>query len=200
MATEKELRKRIRSIKNISQVTGALGAVSAARARKAQAQVLATRNYAGKAFEVLNNLAAQSTAVEHPLLNTRSDIKQAMVVLITADRGLCGAYNANIVRLAEKFISALDVPAQLLTIGRKGRDLMIRRGYNVVATFDNLPSSPSILDITPIARLLTEDYLAGKVDEVFIAYTDYINLASQRPSVKQLLPLKAIGLLGDGCL
>lgn len=198
MATERELKKRISSVKNISQVTSALAAVSASKASRAQRQVEATRDYAGKAFEILNNLASQpgSAATNHPLLMVRPEIKRAALVLITGDRGLAGAYNSNIVARAEAFIEALDVPVDLITIGSKGRDLMVRRGRNVVAAFDGIPDSPSILDVTAIAQLATEDYLAGKYDEIFIAYTDFINLISRRPTVKQLLPLKPLDFEG----
>jgi len=198
MATERELNKRIKSIGNISQVTGALAAVSASKASKSQRQVEATRDYAGKAFEILHNLAAQPGvgSTGHPLLTVREEIKNAYLVLITSDRGLAGAYNANIVTRAEQFIRVMDVPVQVITIGRKGRDLMIRRGYDVIATFDNMPDTLSILDIMPIASIVTNDYLDEKVDEVFIAYTDFVNLVTRVPRVKQLLPLKPLDFKG----
>jgi F-type H+-transporting ATPase subunit gamma len=198
MATERELSRRIRSIRNISQVTNALAAVSASKASRAQRQVEATRDYAGKAFEILNNLASQPGlgSSGHPLLTVRSDIKNAALILVTGNRGLAGAYNSNMVARAEQFIRALMVPVQVITIGRKGRDLMIRRGYNVVATFDDVPDPPSVLDIIPVAQMVTADYLSGKVDEVFIGYTDFINLLSRLPSVKQLLPLRPLDFSG----
>jgi F-type H+-transporting ATPase subunit gamma len=198
LATERELNTRIRSIRNISQVTNALAAVSASKAARAQRQVEATRDYAGKAFEILNNLASQPGigSTGHPLLTVRQDIKKAALILITGNRGLAGAYNSNMVIRAEQFLKALSIPVDVITIGRKGRDLMIRRGYNVVATFDNMPDPPSILDTTPVSRMVTEDYLAGKYDEVFVGYTDFINLLSRRPSVKQLLPLRPLDFSG----
>lgn len=195
MATERELNKRIKSIKNISQVTSALAAVSASKASRAQRQVEATRAYAGKAFEILNNLASQQD-VGHPLLTARDEIKNSALILITGDRGLAGAYNANIVGRAEAFVKALPTPCAVITVGRKGRDLMIRRGYNVVATFENIPDSPSILDVTPIAQIVTDDYLSGKLDQVFVGYTDYVNLINRRPTVKQLLPLRPLDFEG----
>lgn len=192
MATELELRKRIRSVKNISKVTNALSAVSASKARRAEKAVKATRDYAGKAFEILNNLAAQTSSNAHPLLTNREQIKRAAVIVITGDRGLCGAYNTNIIRLTEKFIQAAAMPIDIIAVGRKGRDLMIRRGYNIVAEFTKMPTQPSVVDILPIARLVTDDYLSGAHDEIFVAYTDFINLAKAIPVVKQLLPLKPL--------
>lgn len=192
MATERELSKRIKSIKNISQVTSALAAVSASKANKAQRQVEATRAYAGKAFEILHNLASQPGVGEngHPFLTAREEIKSIALILITGNRGLAGAFNSAMVSYAERFLSAWKVPVQVVAVGRKGRDLMIRRGYNVIASFDSIPDSPSILDVTPISQIVTDDFLSGKVDQVFVGYTDFINLISRRPSIKQLLPLK----------
>ena len=197
MANERELNKRIRSIKNISQVTSALAAVSAAKASKAQHQVMATRDYAGKAFEILINLASQPGVDgnnAHPLLTARSEIKNSALILITGDRGLAGAYNANIVSRAEQFIQAIHTPVDVIAVGRKGRDLMIRRGYNVVASFNGIADEPAFVDISPIARVAIDDYLSGKVDDVFVAYTDFVSLAVRLPKVKQLLPLKPLDL------
>jgi F-type H+-transporting ATPase subunit gamma len=197
LANERELNKRIRSIKNISQVTSALAAVSAAKASKAQHQVMATRDYAGKAYEILINLASQPGVDgnnAHPLLTARSEIKNSALILMTGDRGLAGAYNANIVSRTEQFIRAIHTPVDVIAVGRKGRDLMIRRGYNVVASFNGIADEPAFIDISPIARVVIDDYLSGKVDDVFIAYTDFVSLAVRLPRVKQLLPLKPLDL------
>ncbi|MFN2188014.1 MAG: F0F1 ATP synthase subunit gamma, partial [Candidatus Promineifilaceae bacterium] len=110
MATERELNKRIRSISNISQVTSALAAVSAAKATKAQHQVTATRDYAGKAYEILINVASQPGVDEHnshPMLVSRAEVKNSALILITGDRGLAGAYTASMVSTAEHFIKAI---------------------------------------------------------------------------------------------
>jgi len=197
LATERELNKRIRSIRNISQVTSALAAVSAAKASKAQHQVMATRAYAGKAYQILINLASQpgvDANSAHPLLTARSEIKKSAVILITGDRGLAGAYNANVVAQTEQFIRAIPTPVQIIAVGRKGRDLMIRRGYNVTAAFDGLADEPLFINISPIARVAIDDYLQGNVDDVFVAYTDFISLVNRVPKVKQLLPLKPLDL------
>jgi F-type H+-transporting ATPase subunit gamma len=199
MATERELNKRIRSIRNIAQVTNALAAVSAAKANRAQEQARATRAYAGKAYEILIHLASQpgmDGPESHPLLTEPTKIEKSAVILITADRGLCGAYNANIVAQVEQFIQAITTPVDVIAVGRKGRDLMIRRGYNVVASFDSIPDQPSTLDASPIARTAIDDYLSGSVDDVFIAYTDFVSLAERVPTVKQLLPLRPLNLEG----
>ncbi len=196
MATERELNKRIRSVRNISQVTSALSAVSAAKASKAQKQVEASRDYAGKAYEILVNLASQPSVGEarHPLLTAREQIKNSAVVVITGDRGLAGAYNASIVGYAERFIRALPHPARVISVGRKGHSLLVRRGYNVVALFDNIPDEPTIFHIKPIVEVLMHDYLTGVVDDVFVAYTDFVSLVMREMTVQQLLPLKPLDL------
>lgn len=191
MANVLEIRKRIRSVKNISQVTRALEAVSASRVRRAQARAMATRMYAEKAWEILLNV--QSTAIQgvplHPLLTQREEVRRRKVVLITSDRGLAGSYNTNVMRVADQFEKYSDAEIDYVTVGRKGRDTMIRSGANVVAEFSNLPPEPSVSDISPIARASIDEFLSGKVDEVFVAYTDFINTLNQRPVILRLLPL-----------
>lgn len=186
-----EIRKRIRSVKNISQVTRALEAVSASRVRRAQARAAATRIYAEKAWEVLLNVqqGSQNGVPLHPLLTQREKVEKRRVILITSDRGLAGAYNANIIRVAERFEDRSEIPVEYITVGQKGRDSMIRADKEVVAEFSNLPAEPGIADISPIARAAIDDFLVGQVDEVFIAYTDFVNTLTQRPVVQRLLPL-----------
>jgi F-type H+-transporting ATPase subunit gamma len=192
VATERELRKRIRSVKNIGQVTRALEAVAASKVRKAQAQVMATRPYAQKAWEVLVHLSGQSgnLAEWHPLLEVRHEIDAAAIVLFTGDRGLCGAFNSQIVRRTLDFIDASGWRTDLITVGRRGRDLMMRVGHHIVSDFTDMPDEPSILDVTPIARAAIDDFVSGRVDVVYLAYMDFVNTLVQRPVVKRLLPLK----------
>jgi F-type H+-transporting ATPase subunit gamma len=193
MATPREIRRRIRSVKNIVKVTGALEAVSASKVRKAQAQVLATRDYARAAMMVLRDLAeSHDGSYSHPLLDPRPVIKNISLVLITSDRGLAGPYNANVVRVAADFEKEQTGSVQYITVGRKGRDLLLRRGATIVAEFGDLPATPSILDITAITRTAVDDFLNGVVDEVCIAYTDYVNTLRQVPHVVQLLPLRSV--------
>jgi F-type H+-transporting ATPase subunit gamma len=191
MANVRELKRRIRSVKNIAQVTRAMQMVAASRMRRAQEQVLATRPYSAKAWEVLTHLAAQrgdSQAI-HPLLTRRAPIETTGVVLITSDKGLCGAYNSNIIRATLYFMQDLGYSIRLITIGRRGRDFMIRHGGNVIAEFSDLPPRPSLLDITPVARTVMDDFLKGDCDEVYLAYTDFINTLTQKPTIRCVLPI-----------
>jgi F-type H+-transporting ATPase subunit gamma len=191
MATVREIRRRIRSVKNIGQVTRALEAVSASKARRAQLQAERSRAYSGKAWEILINLSGQPGTIEHPLMKAPDEIKKIDLVLVTSDRGLAGAFNMNIIRVAEDFVQRIGVPVRWITVGRKGRDYLVRRRRNVVAEFAGLPDRElSFNQISSIGSLLVQDFLSGDADGVFIAYTDYISVLSQRPRVANLLPLK----------
>lgn len=186
----REVRNRIRSVKNISQITRALEAVSASRVRRAQARTLASRAYSEKAWEILLNVqAAIGGTPLHPLLIDREEVNNIMVILITSDRGLAGSYNSNVMRVAERFEQRVGKPVQYITVGRKGRDSFARLGKNIVAEFTDLPSEPGISDTTPISRLAKDAFLSGEVDEVLVAYTDFINILTQRPVVLPYLPL-----------
>lgn len=191
MPSAREVKGRIRSVKNIGQITRALEAVSASRVRKAQARVLASRAYAQKAMEILMNIQAATSGggALHPLLTKRESINRIMIVLITSDRGLAGAFNTNIIRVAQQFARKKGLETQWVTVGRKGRDALVRAGLNVIGEFTDIPDELRIRDISPISRLAKDAFLSGEVDDVFIAYTDFINTLTQRPALLGWLPL-----------
>ncbi len=190
MSTVREVRRRIKSVKSISQITRAMQAVAASRMRRAQEAVLATRPYAQRAWMLLTHLAAQRGETEemHPLLQVRP-VEKTALVLLTSDRGLCGAFNTNIIRMALDHVEALPVPADVVAVGRKGRDFVLRARKSLVAEFSNLPAQPMLADVTPIAQIALEGFLDGTYDAVWLAYTDFINTLRQEPVVKRLLPL-----------
>jgi F-type H+-transporting ATPase subunit gamma len=170
--------------------------VAASKMRRAQEQVLATRPYTEKAWNILNNLARQRGVQEaaHPLLYTREEIKTVGMLLITADKGLCGSYNHNMVQAAARFISELPYPVELITVGKRGRDAMWRAGHTIVAEFSDLPPTPGLLDITPITRTVMNGFVGGQFDVVYLAHSDFINTLTQRPAIWQLLPLRPLDL------
>lgn len=194
MASAREMRMRIRSVKNISQVTRALEAVSASKVRKAVAAVQATRAYATKAWQVLIHVAGQpGKGTLHPLLTTRSEVRNSLVVVVSGDRGLAGAYNTNIIRYSAQRFDRHSSPVAFIAVGRKGRDMLLRRRKQVVAEFSALPAAPSFADVSAIGRMAVDEFLNGRVDEVWLVYTDFINMARQEPVVKKLLPLEVDG-------
>lgn len=191
MASAREMRLRIRSVKNISQVTRALEAVSAAKVRKAMQAVAATRPYASKAWQVLTHVAAQPGRHSlHPLLIERPNPQAALAIVITGDRGLAGAYNTNIVRFIAQHFDAYRIPVTYIAVGRKGRDLLLRRRKPLLADFSNLPAAPTFADVSAIGRLAVDEFHKGSIDEVYLVYTDFVNMARQVATVKKLLPLE----------
>jgi F-type H+-transporting ATPase subunit gamma len=184
MANAREVRLRIRSVKNIAQVTRALQAVSASNVRKAMAAMLRTRPYATKAWQVLTHIAGQpGRATLHPLLTPRAENRNELVVLVTGDRGLAGAYNSNIVRFALQRFKSSEIPVSYVAIGRKGRDMLIRRRKNVIAEFSHLPAAPTFADVSAIGRLAVNEFLSGSVDRVYLVYTDFVNMVKQVPDI-----------------
>lgn len=190
MASTRELRLRVRSIKNLAQVTRALETVSASAVRKAVQATMATRPYAEKAWKVLIHLARQPGHSNlHPLLTERPEVRRVLVVMISSDRGLAGAYNVNILRKTLDQFNASPVPVSYVTVGRKGRDMLIRRRKDVIAEFSQLPTPPTFQDVSAIGRLVVDDFVRGTHDQVYIAYTEYKNMVVQQPVIRKLLPL-----------
>ncbi len=165
--------------------------VAASRMRKAQERDLAARPYAEKMRAVLSDLAAHPGDPDKtPPLLKRRPVKNMAIVHITTDRGLCGALNGNMNRRTAGFVLEQAKPTVLITVGRKGRDFMSRAGQKIVAEFTNIGDKPSILDVGPIARVVTDDYTQEKVDVVYLAYPQFVSTMMQRPMIRQLLPVE----------
>ncbi len=194
MASAREVRLRIRSVKNIAQVTRALQTISASRVRKAQEAVLRTRPYASKAWQILQHLSYVPEGENlHPLLAARPTVGRVLVVLISSDRGLAGAYNSNVIRFSlEKFRNSTQ-PVSYVAVGSKGRDVLHRLGKDIRAEFTRLPAEPEFMDISSIGLIAIDEFRSRAVGQVHLVYTDFINLLRQQPTSKQLLPLE-IGL------
>lgn len=191
MATAREVRLRIRSVKNISQVTRALQTISASRVRKAQEAVLRTRPYASKAWQLLQHLSYVPEGRHlHPLLRQPETIGSELVVLVTSDRGLAGAYNSNVIRFALERFRGAPHAIRYVAVGRKGRDLLYRLGKDLAAEFTSLPAEPEFEDVRPIGSLVIDEFRQGQAGAVTLIYTDFVNLLRQRPTARRLLPLE----------
>lgn len=196
MASTREIRRRIRSVKNIAQVTKAMEAVAASRMRRAQNQVLATRPYAEKAQEVLTYIARLPTIGEDTLdvlIRPRPQVRRVGIMLVTGDRGLAGGFNANVIRHMARFMKqkrAEGAEVEVVAVGKKGRDWLLRYDPVVRAEFIGLPETPTTNDIAPITRVLVDDFTSGHFDEVYRIYTDFVNTLVQRPTTQKLLPIE----------
>jgi len=192
MATAREIKRRIRSVRNVRQITKALESVAASRVRRAQQMVEATRPYSQRARDLLASVASLAGGeTRHPLLTNRLQVNAAEIILISGDRGLAGAFNSNVSRTAFNFARDYGKPVRYITIGKKGRDFIYRRGGQIAADFSGVPARPTLLDTTPATRSAIDDFLSGAADEVYLIYTDFISPTQQKPVVKRLLPLVA---------
>lgn len=192
MASAREVKLRIKSVKNIAQVTRALQAVSASRVRKAMDNVLASRPFANMAWRVLQHVSDQPGRDQlHPLLIDRPEVRSTLVVVISSDRGLAGPYNTNILKYALDNFDEYHCPVRYVTIGAKAAELLARLNKEIYADFSDLPAEPGFGDISPIGRLLVDEFmeLDTETDEVYLVYTDFINMIRQEPTQKRLLPL-----------
>jgi F-type H+-transporting ATPase subunit gamma len=189
MATLRDIQRRIRSVQSTQKITRAMKLVAAAKLRRAQERILSARPYANKMAELLGNLVSGADGATHPLLEQREGPRR-QIVIITADRGLAGAFNANILRRAVELIresSAADVT--LVVVGRKARDFFRRRPHTVkrdmIGFWDRLAYSHAV----ELADAFMQSYLDNEVDEVFLLYNEFRSVALQRPVRQQLLPI-----------
>ncbi len=191
MANTRDIRRRIKSIKNIGKVTRAMEAVSASKMRRAQDATLRSRAYAARAAEVLAHLRAQRGpgAQLHPLLAAHEEGKPA-VVLVTPDRGLTGGLVLNIIRYAVQAAEKeYGKDLAWIAVGKKGRDFLTRTGADLRASFTAIPDAPSALEITPVARLVRDGFAKREFRAVHLVYADFVTVTKQRPTFNRLLPV-----------
>lgn len=191
MLTPRVLRRRIKSVQSTAKITKAMEMVATAKMKKAQDQAVAGRPYAEKIVRVIADLSASLSVDEspHPLLNRRK-INRIAIVHITTDRGLCGGLNANMNRFVANFIYEQKVPVSLITVGRKGRDFMVRYGREVRAEFTQMTDTPKLLDTLPISRIIIDDCINGYADLVYLAYPRFMSTVTQKPVLEALLPVE----------
>ncbi len=163
--------------------------IAGSKMRRAQERGLAGRPYAEKIEQVIADLAALSESGLHPLLARRPE-NNVTIVHVTPDRGLCGGLNTNMNRLTTSFILEHKVPSSIITVGRRGRDFMVRQGVKLIAEFTGLSDQPSLLDTLPISHIIIDEYTKGATDRVYVAYTRFVNTMIQKPVMQQLLPVE----------
>ena len=189
MASVRDIRRRIRSVRNTQQVTKAMKMVAAARLRRAQERMLAARPYATRMHAVLCSLAARTNPDTHPLLAVRGADK-IEVVIITSDKGLCGGFNTNIVKKAERFLKEHESQVKSThLIGRKGRDYFKKRGYKVSGEYVDLFRNLTYGDAARIAHDIIDRYIEGRLDAVHLVYNEFKSVIRQEVVCEQFLPI-----------
>jgi len=200
VASLRDIRRRIRSVRSTAQITKAMELVAASRMRRAQLRVLASRPYAEAMSAMIRQLglARKEGEVLHPLLQQRATRHRVGLVMLTTDRGLCGALNTNLIRRGTEFLLSAEQEMELVTVGRKGQDFMARRGRAIRATFTHLGDRPEYMSIVPIARVVINDFEAGRIDAAYLLYPKFISTLAQRPQIDQLLPIEPPAEIAGG--
>ena len=187
MASTRDIRRRIKSVKNIQQITKAMKMVAAARLRKAQEKALASKPYTDKIIEVLSDVAQHAPDCGHPLLAVR-EIKRTGYLILSADKGLAGAYSSNVIKEALPLLRGND-NAGINAVGRKTRDYFKRRGYALDREYNGFSERPSYQDAVRLAREMADAYTSGEYDEIHIVYTRFFSPGHFRPATMRLLPM-----------
>src|SRR5207249_766813 len=169
-----DIRRRIKGVKNIRQVTRAMNMIAAARLRRAQQKAESARPYADRLAEILQDVMASSGgAARHPLMAQR-EVKRIAAIVVTADRGLCGAFNGGIIREVQRFLKEQTAPVELVTVGRKARDYFQRVGHSIRQHFSQPSRDVRLEEIGGVSKLVIGEYGAAKYDQVFLAYTRFV--------------------------
>lgn len=191
MAQTREIRGQINSIKNTQKITRAMELVAASKMRKAQERMATSRPYATKIRQVIRHLAQSSSEYHHPYLEARKNIEQIGYIVVTSDRGLCGGLNINLFRALIKFMQERQAssPSDLCLIGRKGKLFFRRHGGGILGVKEHLGDSPAVQDLVGVVKVMLDHYDQGKIDAVYIAYNEFVNTMTQKPIIRQLLPL-----------
>lgn len=190
----REIKRRIRSITSTKQITKAMELVAAAKMRKAIKAVQATRPYSGLAWEMVLNLADRTDRSKYPLL-TKRPVKTEAIVLITSNRGLCAGFNQQVIRQVTEYIGQrrkeqAGIALELIVLGKRGRDTVLKLDYKIAAEFEKVDVVTDLAAITPLSRLLIDDFITGRYDRVMLAFTDFVSALKQLPRLRQLLPIE----------
>ncbi|MBA2489802.1 MAG: ATP synthase F1 subunit gamma [Chloroflexi bacterium] len=189
MASQREIRRRISSVRNIKQITRAMQFVAASKLRRVQDAALRSRPYADKLDEVLADVAAVLSAEEHPLL-ARREGGTRLLILFTTDRGLAGSLNTNTIRFAARQITEHQGDLTMVTVGRRGQAAMRRARVPIAASFEGYGDRPTFAQVLPLARLVTDDFLAGTYSAIDLVHPSFISTLVQRGTVDRLLPIE----------
>ena len=196
---ERVLRRRIKSVMSTKKITRAMELIAATRVVKAQQRAAAAKPYSRQITQVIENLAAGGTAVQHPLLRDAADVRRVGFIAITSDRGLAGAYNSAVIRATEREIMADELEGRdysLVLIGKKAEGYFRFRNYRIDASFVGISDTPTYEDARAVAAKITELFVSGHVDVVKLVYTEFLSVGSQKVTVRRFLPLESAATVG----
>lgn len=185
------VKRKIRSVGNIKKITRAMQMVSAAKLKKVQLRLMELRPYSDKIVEFMKGLASQVGELDFPLFTPRAEVKTIGIVVVMADKGLCGSYNSNMMRHVQRFLDAKKKPYKAIAVGKKAVDWFRKQGVELKAAYQGLPTDLPFSQIKSMARALVEMYESGEVDEVHLLFTRYVNAITFQPGDVKFLPIEA---------
>lgn len=186
----RDIKRRIRSVSNTKQITKAMELVSSAKLRRTREKLEKTRPYYNTIVRSINDILASTSGIKHPFLEKR-EVKKSAYIVITADRGLCGGYNNNVIKLTEENIKNKE-NAVIIAVGQKGRDFFRRRGYNLVGEFVHISENPQYSHAREIGNIVIDLYKKKEIDEVNVVYTQFESTISQVTKIMKLLPAENV--------
>jgi F-type H+-transporting ATPase subunit gamma len=190
MPGTKEIKQRIKSVKNTKKITKAMELVSASKMKRAVSRTLSSRLYSEYSWDLLTSLSSRLDDITHPFFTEKTTPNgKNLLILITSNSGLCGAYNSQVIKKALGMLRESTGSFDLVTVGKKGDNAMRRLGQNIIASFTEMPDNSTLQDIVPLSRLVTDEYKKGNYNKVYIAYTDFISALTQKANIRTLLPI-----------
>ena len=188
MATLREIRQRIRGVKNTQKITRAMKMVAAAKMRRAQENMFSARPYSSKIKELILNLVQQVEGYNSPLLEVRP-VERELLVVVSADRGLCGAFNTNLIKATTAAVAESDAEVSLVCVGKKGHDFFKKRDFNIAAQHVNIFNNLDYSHANEITRFITNEFVEGRVDSVKLIFNEFKSVAQQHVVAEKLLPI-----------
>ena len=189
MANTKIIKKRIKTAENIAQITKAMEMVSASKMRRAQQQALSSRPYSDSLRKILSSLLENAVNLDHPLMK-KNESKNIAILIISTDKGLCGGLNTNLFRFLKNFCEDFDSEnLKFLAIGKKGRDYLLKSGYEIIADFPQIKENITFEDTLEVSHFLINAYLKNELGEFYICFSDFISTLSQKPKMVKILPV-----------
>lgn len=189
MAGTKEIKQRIKSVKNTKKITKAMELVAASKMKRAVSHAISSRLYSHYSWDLLVSLSSKIENITHPFF-VENGGKKSLIVLITSNSGLCGAYNSQIIKKTIGTLKELSgTEIDIVTVGKKGDAAMRRVGQNIIASFVNIPDNSTLSDISPLSKLIVDEYKNGNYKNIYIAYTEFVSALTQKAEVRKLLPI-----------
>ncbi len=194
MAGTKEIKQRIKSVKNTKKITKAMELVAASKMKRAVSHAVSSRLYAHYSWDLLVSLSSKLEEITHPFFVENNE-KKNLIILITSNSGLCGAYNSQVIKKTISMLRDMSViDFDIITVGKKGDGAMRRIGQNIIASFIEIPDNSTLSDIMPLSKMIVDEYKNNNYKNIYVSYTEFVSALTQKAEIRKLLPISKIEL------